>query len=159
MNINMLISKLNKKNKGQWFKAVWVSDVPVKAAYKRKGIIVNKMSYGTVRYGINYSNMKSVIQKTVTGQIERTHELPWGKWMEGYEGILIEHTNKKGEKNIYLRVYTSPNKTLVSYFLNGSPITKEKLKSLGYVQESVWNKNPDDVDCFTLNVTNITDIY
>lgn len=117
------------------------------------------MSYGTVRYGINYSNMKSVIQKTATGQIERTHELPWGKWMEGYEGILIEHTNKKGEKNIYLRVYTSPNKTLVSYFLNGSPITKEKLKSLGYVSESVWNKNPDDVDCFTLNVTNITDIY
>ena len=158
MNYNMLVSKLNQKNKGQWFKAMWVSDVPVKAIYKKQGIVVNKMSIATVRYGINYDKMKSVQNKTINGEIERTHELPWGKWMEGKEGIFIEHTNKNNEKNIYLRLYNSPNKTKVQYFLNGKPIHKEELKALGYVQDSVWNKDGKEIDCFTLNVTNITDI-
>lgn len=156
MNINLLISKLNQKNKGQWFKAVWVSDVPIKASAKKNGIVVNKMTYATVRYGIKYANMISTKRKVMNEGFELTHELPWGKWVEGKEGILIEHTNQKGESNIYLRLYSSPNKSKVKYFLNGKPIDKEKLKSLGYVQDSVWNKAP--TDCFAVNITNISEI-
>ena len=157
MNINMLTSKLAQKNKGQWFKAVWISDVPVKASAKRNGIVVNKMTYATVRYGIDYTNMKSTKTKIMNGELNPTHELPWGKWVENKEGIFIEHTNKNGDKNIYLRLYSSPNKSRVKYFLNGKPIEKEKLMNLGYVQDSVWKKSPSD--CFTINVTNISEIF
>lgn len=155
MNINLLISKLNQKNKGQWFKAVWVSDVPLKASAKRNSVVVNKMTYATVRYGIDYSNMKSTKKKVQNG-LTPSHELPWGKWVDGKEGILIEHTNKNGDKNVYLRLYSSPNKSRVKYFLNGKPIEKEKLKALGYVQDSVWTKSSSD--CFTINVANISEI-
>ncbi len=158
MNINMIIAKLANKNKGSFFKCEWISDLPVKAAYKKQDIVVHKESHATVRYGIRYSNMKSVQQKVVEGK-NLTHELPWGKYREGYEGILIDHINKAGEQKTYLRLYTSPNKTKVQYYVNGKPITKNELISLGYVQDSYWKKNNEDIDCFTVDVTNIKEIY
>lgn len=158
MNINMMMSKLNMKNKGQFFKVSWISDVPVKAGFKRQGISVNKLTTTTARYGIKYTNMKSVQMKVEKGEINLTHELPWGNWKSGYEGILIDHTNKTGEQNTYLRLYTTPNKAEVSYFLNGKPITKAELISSGVVQDSYWKKDNSSVDCFTINVRNIIDI-
>lgn len=158
MNINMIIAKLANKNKGAFFNCEWVGDLPVKAAYKKQGILVHKESHATVRYGIRYANMKSVQQKVVEGK-NLTHELSWGKYREGYEGILIDHINKAGEQNTYLRLYTSPNKTKVTYYVNGKPVSKEELIALGYVQDSYWKKNSEDIDCFTVNVTNIKEIY
>ena len=117
MNINMIIAKLANKNKGSFFKCEWVGDLPIKAAYKKQGIVVHKESHATVRYGINYEKMKSVQKKIVEGK-NLTHELPFGNWIPGKEGILIQHTNKAGETNIYLRLYTSPNKTKVSSVRN-----------------------------------------
>lgn len=157
MNANMMMEILKQKNKGQWFKCFWTSDVPVKASAKRNGVVVNKMSEATVRFGINYASQKKVQAKVEAGY-ELSHELPWGSWRPGFEGIIIDHTNKAGEQNSYLRLYPSPNKTKVKFFLNGKPIGKEELKALGYVQESYWNKKAEDVDCFTVNIRNISDI-
>lgn len=158
MNINMMMSKLNIKNKGQFFKVSWISDVPVKAGFKRQGISVNKLTTATSRYGIKYTNIKSVQMKVEKGEINLTHELPWGNWKSGYEGILIDHTNKAGEQNTYLRLYTTPNKAEVSYFMNGKSISKTELISSGVVQDSYWKKDNSNVDCFTVNVRNIIDI-
>ena len=157
MNTNMMMEILKQKNKGQWFKCFWTSDVPVKASAKRNGIVVNKMSEATVRFGINYTSQKKVQAKVEAGY-ELSHELPWGSWRPGLEGILIDHTNKAGEQNTYIRLYGSPNKSKVQYFLNGKPIEIEQLKSLGYVQESYWNKSGEKPDCFTVNIRNITGI-
>lgn len=156
MNYNYLVSKLNQKNKGQWFKMTYISDVPVKAAFK-KNHTVNKLTTSTVRYGISYDNIKSVQQKTADGTLNRIHDLPWGKWVANMEGIFIQHTNKEGRENIYLRVYNSPNKPVSVYFLNGKQIDKEELKNMGIVQDSVWNKK-EASECFTVNVANITEI-
>ena len=158
MNINMMMSKLNIKNKGQFFKVSWISDVPVKAGFKRQGISVNKLTTTTSRYGIKYTNIKSVQMKVEKGEINLTHELPWGNWKSGYEGILIDHTNKAGEQNTYLRLYTTPNKAEVSYFMNGKSISKAELISSGVVQDSYWKKDNSNIDCFTVNVRNIIDI-
>ena len=58
--------------------------------------------------------------------------LPYGEWVEGWEGILIEH---KGE--IYLRVYDETNaKSIKKYFLNGETFDIENPK---YTQ---WKKAP-----------------
>lgn len=159
MNINMMMSKLNMKNKGQFFKVSWISDVPVKAGFKKQGVTVNKLISITARYGIKYTNMKSVQMKAEKGEINLTHELPWGNWKSGYEGILIDHTNKAGEQNTYLRLYTTPNKAEVSYFMNGKFISKAELISSGVVQDSYWKKDNSDIDCFTVNVRNIIGIF
>lgn len=158
MNINMIIAKLANKNKGSFFKCEWIGDLPVKTAYKKQGIVAHKETHATVRYGIRYANMKSVQQKVVEGK-NLTHELSWGLWVPGKEGILIQHTNKVGETNLYLRLYTTPNKAKVQYYVNGKPISKDELIKLGYVQDSYWKKNNENIDCFTVNVTNIKEIY
>lgn len=74
MNKNMLIAKLQNKNRGQWFTLSWISDLPVKAMYKRDGVVVNKRTTATVRFGINYANMASVQAKVEQGY-ELKHDL------------------------------------------------------------------------------------
>lgn len=152
MNKNMLIAKLQNKNKGQWMICRWTSDLPIKAIYKKQGVVVNKTTTTTVRVGISYQNMKSVQAKAENGY-ELKHELNWGVWSTDHPGLLIEH---KG--NIYLRMYNSPNKPKSVYFLNGKEISKEDLISKGIVQDSYWKKTNESVDCFTVNITNIEEI-
>ena len=153
MNRNMMLKVLQNKNKGQWFRVAWVSDLPVKAAYKRGGTVVNKRTVTTARFGINYSNMKSVQAKVERG-FELKHELPWGSWDDQYPGILINH---KGQT--YIRLYNSPNKPKSEYFLNGKPITKEELIQTGVVQDSYWKKNSEPTEVFTIKVENIENIF
>lgn len=152
MNRNMMLKVLQNKNKGQWMICRWTSDLPIKAMYKKQGVVVNKTTTATVRVGISYQNMKSVQAKVNRGH-ELKHELSWGKWSEEYPGLLIEH---KG--NTYLRMYNSPNKPKSSYFLNGKPISKEELINSGVVLDSYWKKSNESVDCFTVNITNIEEI-
>lgn len=64
--------------------------------------------------------------------------LPWGKWVEGLEGLVIEH---KG--NYYLRVasaYSNNGKSI--YLLNGEEVSKEEvIAMLG--EKKVQSANPD----------------
>jgi hypothetical protein len=40
----------------------------------------------------------------VAEAVFKAQSLPWGSWVEGLEGILLEHT-KEGEHKFYLRIY------------------------------------------------------
>lgn len=154
MNTNAIIMKLNNKNNGQFFKISWMSDVPITASAKAHGQVVYKYTTGTVRKGINYANQKSVQMKVQNEGKVLTHELPWGHYVEGYEGLLIEHKGKT-----YVRLYTTPNKFKSQFFLNGRPIEREELKKLGIVQNSYWNKPDGYADALTVNTANIQEIW
>lgn len=45
-----------------------------------------------------------VKEKAKDGKAFEAKSLPWGEWVEGWEGVLIKHT-KDGEEKFYLRVY------------------------------------------------------
>lgn len=159
MNINLLNMTLKKIKAGQWFKVKWTTDLPLTAEAKRRGFVAYKRTTATVRYGINYKNIASVKSrfqaKYQNGEIdtppsEVKHELPWGQWKEGHEGVLIEHKGKD-----YLRVYTSPNPFKSEYFVNGEAITKEGIMTLGIVQSSYWKKPEYKPEALTVNITNI----
>jgi hypothetical protein len=88
-----------------------------------------------------------------TGQ---THVIPdklsWGEWVDG-SNILIKHKDQ-----YYVRLYTSPNKPRIQYFLDGIAITAEELKNKGLLQSAYWNR--DNVDeCMTLKIDNVNKIY
>lgn len=159
MNINMLINKVNSHPNGTFFNMSWASDVPLKASAKRQGVNVYKLTIATVRKGINYSAMKSVQDKVASGRLELKHELPWGTWSAEHPGLIINHTNKKGESKQYIRLYATPNKAQSRYFLNGKPIDKSELMALGYVQDSYWKKDPNDIDCYTVCTANVQDVW
>lgn len=151
MNTNALIAKLSNIHNGTFFKVTWMTDVPCTAAAKRAGNVVYKFTSCVVRKGIRYVNQKSVQMKVEHGK-ELTHELPWGNWMEGHEGLLIEHKGKT-----YVRLYPAMNVAKVQYYLGGRPIDKNELMNMGIVQKSYWNKTGKP-DALTVNTANIQDI-
>lgn len=155
MNTNYMIAKLATKKNGQFFKASYVSDLPMTAAAKRNGVIALKYTTGTFRKGLNYNNLKSVQQKRMDGTLPSTPEkLPWGSWDARWPGLVIEHKDK-----LYVRFYSSPNRPKSTYYLNGKPISKEELMALGVVQNSYWKKGDTAPDCITVNIANIQEIF
>ena len=84
-----------------------------KTRYLGKGI--TKVNEGMViRLGVNYAKIKA--------SSEASGPLPWGHWLKGYEGYIIEHETKESEERrkklgitepqyeYYLRVATTGNK-------------------------------------------------
>lgn len=94
---------------------------------------IEKVSDLVIRLGVNYANMK--INENRETPIQ---PLKWGHWVEGYEGLVIEH---KG--NYYLRVASSYSDTSRSaYYLNGVEISKEEVISL-IGEKKLASSNPD----------------
>lgn len=168
-----LMRYLNKINNGRFFKASWSSEIPVKKEYENR-YVVSKVTISTVRKGIQYTNTKAYKDKLfkrmsiecagndflTPRELEKKYgngnSLPWGNWL--IPNLLIEHTNKKGEYNIYLRLYSTINKPECRYYLNGREISKEGLYKMGIVREGYWNKKGIEDGVFTVNIANILSI-
>ena len=165
MKLETLVKKLNEKKNGTWFKIEWKSDLNSKlcAAAKRSGHVVTKEVSTTVRKGIRYANMASVRKKLISQgkflvdpETGETHVFPeklsWGEWVDGSE-VLIKH-----KEQYYVRLYTSPNKPKVKYYLDGMEISKQNLQKLGLLQPAYWSRENVD-ECLTLKVDNVCAIY
>lgn len=151
MNSNMVASIMKQKRNGVWFGISWTTDLPMTAAAKKMGYFGTKSSYCQCRKGVDYDHQKSVQEKVAAGKV-LTHELPWGEWKKGQEGVMITHKGKD-----YLRVYMGPNKPRTTYFINGREYTKEELRASGLVQESFF-KPKEKPDCLTVKTENINAI-
>ena len=104
MTNNEILEKLATAKKGKYIQLSKIKDL---------GSGITKVSDLVIRLGVDYANMKINEGREVGG-------LPWGHWVEGLEGLVIEH---KG--NYYLRVttaYSNNNKSY--YYLNNEPISK-----------------------------------
>lgn len=160
MNYNTLISKIDAIHNGTWFTLTYMTEVPVKAAFKSNYNIV-KYTQTTARKGVKYENLatykaklRMVSNAKEYAQTVKDLELPWGHWKEGRFGTIIEHTNKAGVYNQYLRIYSTPNKPKIVYVVNGKPMAREDVKNLGVVQDGYWNKS-NETGTMTLNIENI----
>ena len=165
MKLEKLMKELNNKKNGAWFKIEWTTDLNGKlcASAKRQGRVVTKNVSTTVRKGIRYANMASVRERFIsegkflvdpmTGE---THIFPeklsWGEWVDGSD-VLIKHKDK-----YYVRLYTSPNRPTVQYFLDGVAIAAEELKKLGLLQPAYWGRENVE-ECMTLKVESVNKIY
>lgn len=148
MLLKDLKQELSQRRNGSFATVTWKSELPVKAAFKES--TVEKITTGVVRFGVSYAQLKSVKETGITPQ-----ELPWGQWKAEIPKVLIEH---KGAD--YVRVTHSNNpkhKARSSYLINGKPATAEEVKSVGFVQESYWNRK-NDSPVFTIKLENIITI-
>jgi hypothetical protein len=165
MKLETLVKTLEGKKNGTWFKVEWTTDLNGKlcAAAKRQGHVVTKKVATTVRKGVRYANMASVRDRLISEgkflvdpQTGDTHVFPeklsWGEWVEGSD-ILIKYKDK-----YYVRLYTSPNKPKVQYFLDGIAIAAEELKKLNLLQPAYWSRENVE-ECMTLKVESINKIY
>lgn len=105
-----IISKLGEVKKGKFISLKKKKELP-------EGI--EKITDLVIRLGVDYSSMKINENRVVGG-------LPWGHWLAGLEGFVIEH---KG--NYYLRVASSySNTTKSQYFKDGKELSKEEVIQL-----------------------------
>jgi hypothetical protein len=103
-----IFNKLSDVKKGKYISLKKSKDL---------GCGVKKISDIVIRLGVVFKNMKVNEGRTDFGP------LPWGHWVEGYEGLVIEH---KG--NYYLRVASSySNNTKVTYMLSDKEIDRKQV--------------------------------
>ena len=116
MNAQEILQKLQNTKKGTYVSLTKVKDL---------GNGITKESDMRIRVGVSYKNLK-------VNQEKETQSLPWGKWVEGLENLVVEH---KG--NYYLRITsTNPgdlensNDVIATrYIKNGVEISKEEVIS------------------------------
>lgn len=114
---------------------------------------VEKVSDLVIRLGVDYSKMACAQGKEVGS-------LPWGHWVEGLEGLVIEHTKTDKKTGIqvtknYLRVASSYSNTTRSYYyLNGKEISKqEAIDIIG--EKKMATSNPD---VYNIEFSNILEL-
>ena len=109
-----ILIKLAESKKGRYINLTKSKDLG-------QGII--KESDMVIRLGVTYANMQ-------INEDRQTGQLPWGKWVEGLENLVVEH---KG--NYYLRITSTDPANPESgadviatrYLMNGQEISKEQV--------------------------------
>ena len=166
----VVLNRLKEIPNGRFFKMTWKSEIPV---YKKYADVyeITKITTSTVRKGIRYTNTKAYKTKLYRRMLEEcsgtsfitplefnkkyNNELPWGHYREGYENVIIDHTNKAGEFNSYLRLYLTPNKPEVKYYINGKEVSKNELQALNIVSNSYWERESVKDGVFNIKIKNI----
>ncbi len=109
-----ILTRLAESKKGRYINLTKSKDLG-------QGII--KESDMVIRLGVTYANMQ-------INEDRQTGQLPWGKWVEGLENLVVEH---KG--NYYLRITSTDPANPESgadviatrYLMNGQEISKEQV--------------------------------
>jgi hypothetical protein len=112
--------------KGQFISVTFTSSVKPKAAFKM--VSLTKRTQGVFRAGVNFANLKPVLEGIAEGSRGEVGSLPWGEWE--YFPYTITHNGQR-----YIRLYPTENCQLkVQYFADGVEISREAFK--GYLMPS-----------------------
>ena len=112
-----ILTKLAEAKKGRYINLTKAKDLG-------QGIV--KESDMVIRLGVSYANMQ-------INENKQTGSLPWGKWVEGLENLVIEHKGK-----YYLRITSTDPANPKSgadviatrYLMNGVEVTKQEVRAL-----------------------------
>jgi hypothetical protein len=118
--------------KGQFLSAVFISDVKPSKAFKGKKL--TKQTEGVFRAGINYANLKPILEGIADGTRDEVGSLPWGKW-EHFPYTILHTPKKETEEQRYIRLYPTDNCQIkYTFMVDGVVVTEETFK--GYLTES-----------------------
>ena len=112
--------------KGQFISCSFVSEVKPSATFKNTKL--TKTTQGVFRAGIDYSNLKPVLEGIADGTREEVGSLPWGRW-EFFPYTILHTPKGETEEQRYIRLYPTENcKLNVKYFADGIEVSREKFK-------------------------------
>lgn len=157
MEMTKVMKALETIKKGTFTHFEYKSELPVKAKYKKLGYKIIKETSMTARFGINYSNIHSVMERKTGGMQSTKPHNPNFSWV--LKNLISFNSNTN---NNSLHVYTCNNtksKSVYYVYYNNECIAtydektfKNKMKDL--VIDSYWNKtNKNEV--FQVNVNNV----
>jgi hypothetical protein len=150
MKLEKVIEVLNKKQKGTYVKVGWKSNIESKKA-RKMGIEVVKETDATVRWGVNYSNLKRVKElKAIKSEEVQTAVVrkPWYRHLEATPHIIekLDDCTKQ-----YLQLFTINRKGYMKtkYYINGELKTKQEVIDSGYVNASEFAQKEE---CLIMNI-------
>ena len=155
-----ILRRLYAKRNGAFFKISFETfygynekDMSKGVSAAWKGHVVSKITRTSVRKGINYNNVKAVIEKRAKQEgLQSSVYRP--SFYHHIDRTLLKHNEKE---TYYIALFPNKGRARCSYKLDGRPISKEKLIELGVMQPSFW-KNKESKIMFTPKLENIISI-
>lgn len=164
MTYQQTLQKIQSKKAGTFSFITYQSQLKTLVVHRDKTI--TKITKVCCRFGVDYNNLKSVkIANTSTllnGEqiVNQSNPLPWGNWKQNLFPYIIEHINKKGEYNQYLRVTLIPkNRFKTKYFINGIEVNANQARKYCLASEfRDYEYEKDAPKVLTVNINNILEI-
>ena len=149
MELRDLQNKLDTIKKGTFKSFCYRTELPVKAAYKKSGIKIFKVTKMVSRFGINYGNIKEIKERDSKPDTSKTNNYVWevkdfiqyNTNTKKYYLCTYPTRNCKGIKNLYIvndnDTYMYINKTefenykhmvLDSYFNKTNKVSTKMMK-------------------------------
>lgn len=157
MNINTIKNLLSSIKPGVFTRLTYVSELPLKAEYKKQGYKVIKTNSITTRFGIHYGNIKEVKERdsqiSSEPTVERTNNFSW---------VMKNNLqyNSKTEK-YYLCTYPTKHgrNSSAKYSVqlpDGNVLNGLTDFNHDWVINSYWNK--DSTNMMRINIDNVIKI-
>lgn len=149
-----ILNKLAKKQNGAYFRIQYMTDINSKVSARFKSYNISKITEMSVRKGINYENLKSVIEEKQNLMYSKREYTPWYSHVDK----MLLKSNKKDQ--YYVALF--PNKfgtPKTIYMINGERIEKTQLKELGIMQPSYWNRESEKPKMITLGLDKIINVF
>lgn len=122
---------------GQFASVTFKSNPKPAAAFK--GVVLEKVTTGVFRSGVNFANLASTKAEFASGERTEVQPLAWGEWAQF--PFVIAH---KGER--FLRLTTVKGKKSQSTFkVNGVEVTRDEFESFLVPSARSENKTPTEV--------------
>lgn len=113
-----IIEEAMKVRPGTLTRVGYTSELPVKAEYKKKGYRMFKIVETSVRLGVNYHNIASVIarkaEEGLKEAVQRTNN---------YEWVIknkVSHNTATGKDYLYVANFNNGHNTKTRYFIEGT---------------------------------------
>ena len=152
-NQKAILKKLYSKRNGAYFRISYITDCNKKVSADWKGHNVSKITTMSVRKGISYDNLKSVIEKRKT---EGQQAYKKSAWFHHIDKTLLKHND---EEAYYVALFPNHGKKNTKWLLDGIEVSKEYLVTNNVLQPSYWKSKSEALDMFTLGIEKIIDVY
>ena len=162
MELLNIIRALNKIKNGAFTRINYITEVRMNADFKNKGYRMLKVTETTVRFGLNYGNIKSVIEQNAKNKAEGKVKKPRANNnIDLIKNKLVFNTNtqKAYVKVFYAKNNNAKNKYILVNVSNDVPtfipITRESYKNIWeeYIINSL--KNAIEPTMLQINTSNI----
>ncbi len=148
-----ILKALDSKRNGAYFKIQYYTDCNAKVSATWRGHNVTKLTTMSVRKGVNYSNLKSVIARRSQPNYIPSNIQPWYYHIDK---MLLKHNTKD---QYYVALFPNHGRPTTMYLLDGMPISKQELQEKGVMQPSFWTKQSKKPEMITLGLDKIINVY
>lgn len=124
--VNEILAVVSANKFGQQYHIQSVTEVKIPKKWGINGVVTKRV-VGNVQSVTSYEkNVNDRLAKVGQPTTFKAEPLPWGQWLKGYEGKVIEHNGA-----YYLRYYLNASTHLATtYYVNGREATASELATI-----------------------------